>query len=88
MKLKQGEGNDSLVLNAEQTYQQALSSIAQAHAARYSERLALFQALGGGWWNRSGLDQSIKYDAEGGVMHCGSQLLLKYSRALAAAERV
>jgi outer membrane protein TolC len=26
----------------------------QAQAARYSDTVALFQALGGGWWNRKG----------------------------------
>jgi NodT family efflux transporter outer membrane factor (OMF) lipoprotein len=42
------------VLNAEQTYQQAVMGVAQAQAARYSDTVALFQALGGGWWNRRG----------------------------------
>jgi NodT family efflux transporter outer membrane factor (OMF) lipoprotein len=40
------------VLNAEQTYQQAVIGLAQARAARYADTVALFQALGGGWWNR------------------------------------
>jgi hypothetical protein len=31
----------------------ARRSIAQAKAARYADTVALFQALGGGWWNRS-----------------------------------
>jgi outer membrane protein TolC len=26
----------------------------QAQAARYADTVALFQALGGGWWNREG----------------------------------
>jgi NodT family efflux transporter outer membrane factor (OMF) lipoprotein len=41
------------VLNAEQAYQQAVALRVQAEAARYSDTIALFQALGGGWWNRS-----------------------------------
>jgi NodT family efflux transporter outer membrane factor (OMF) lipoprotein len=41
------------LLNAEQTYQQAVISRVRAHASRYSDTAALFQALGGGWWNRS-----------------------------------
>ncbi len=41
------------LLNAEQTYQQALINMVQALAIRYSDTAALFQALGGGWWNRS-----------------------------------
>ena len=40
-------------LNAENTYQQARIARVQAEAARYADAAALFQALGGGWWNRS-----------------------------------
>ena len=40
------------LLNAQQTYQQAVLNLAQAQANRYSDTAALFQALGGGWWNR------------------------------------
>jgi NodT family efflux transporter outer membrane factor (OMF) lipoprotein len=41
------------VLNAEQLYQQAELVRVQAEANRYSDTAALFQALGGGWWNRT-----------------------------------
>jgi NodT family efflux transporter outer membrane factor (OMF) lipoprotein len=41
------------VLNAEQSYAQAESALAQAQANRYSDTAGLFQALGGGWWNRT-----------------------------------
>jgi outer membrane protein TolC len=41
------------LLNAEQTYQQTLINLVQAKANRYADTAALFQALGGGWWNRS-----------------------------------
>jgi NodT family efflux transporter outer membrane factor (OMF) lipoprotein len=40
------------LLNAEQTYQQAHINLVQAQANRFSDTAALFQALGGGWWNR------------------------------------
>ncbi|HXX10873.1 MAG TPA: efflux transporter outer membrane subunit [Burkholderiales bacterium] len=40
------------LLNAEQTYEQTLISLVQAKANRYADTAALFQALGGGWWNR------------------------------------
>ena len=40
------------VLNAEATYQQAELALVQAQANRYADTAALFQALGGGWWNR------------------------------------
>lgn len=41
------------LLNAERAHQQTLSTLAQAQAARYADTAALFQALGGGWWNRT-----------------------------------
>jgi NodT family efflux transporter outer membrane factor (OMF) lipoprotein len=40
------------VLNAELAYQQAELAFVQAEANRYSDTAGLFQALGGGWWNR------------------------------------
>ena len=41
-----------ILLNAQRSYQQALLALVQAQAARYADTAALFQALGGGWWNR------------------------------------
>jgi NodT family efflux transporter outer membrane factor (OMF) lipoprotein len=52
-RLALGDINYLGVLNAQQTYQQAVLSLVQAKAARYADTVALFQALGGGWWNRS-----------------------------------
>jgi NodT family efflux transporter outer membrane factor (OMF) lipoprotein len=40
------------LLGAESAYQQTLLTRVQAQAARYADTVALFQALGGGWWNR------------------------------------
>ncbi len=40
------------LLNAERQHQQARIGLVQARAARFSDTAALFQALGGGWWNR------------------------------------
>jgi NodT family efflux transporter outer membrane factor (OMF) lipoprotein len=40
------------LLSAQTLYQQALLARVQAQAARYGDTIALFQALGGGWWNR------------------------------------
>lgn len=40
------------LLNAQQQYQQTRISLVQAQAARFADTAALFQALGGGWWNR------------------------------------
>ena len=36
----------------QRNYQQARIAQVQAQAARYADTAALFQALGGGWWNR------------------------------------
>lgn len=48
------------LINAQQTYRQALLSLSQAQASRLGDTAALFQALGGGWWNRpSGSDQTV-----------------------------
>lgn len=46
------------LLSAEQTYQQALITLVQAQANRYADTAALFQALGGGWWNRTDLPKN------------------------------
>jgi NodT family efflux transporter outer membrane factor (OMF) lipoprotein len=43
----------SSVLNAEQIYQMAQLALVQAEVIRLSDTAALFQALGGGWWNRA-----------------------------------
>jgi NodT family efflux transporter outer membrane factor (OMF) lipoprotein len=42
-----------VLLNAEQSYRQAEVALVQARASRYADTAGLFQALGGGWWNRS-----------------------------------
>ncbi|MFZ0495462.1 MAG: efflux transporter outer membrane subunit [Methylocella sp.] len=47
-----GQVNSLAVLNAQQTYLTALLARVQAQANRYADTAALFQALGGGWWNR------------------------------------
>jgi len=41
------------LLNAQRQYQQSQIGLIQAQAARFADTAALFQALGGGWWNRS-----------------------------------
>jgi NodT family efflux transporter outer membrane factor (OMF) lipoprotein len=50
-QLAQGEAGALPALTAEAAYDQAMAATAQAHAARYADTVALFQALGGGWWN-------------------------------------
>ena len=40
------------LLDAQRTYQQARIALVLAQANRFADTVALFQALGGGWWNR------------------------------------
>ncbi|MGC9269340.1 efflux transporter outer membrane subunit [Acidiphilium sp.] len=47
-----GGASYTAVLTAEQTYETALIARIKASAQRYADTAALFQALGGGWWNR------------------------------------
>jgi outer membrane protein TolC len=47
------------LLSAEQSYQQATINFVQILANRYADTAALFQALGGGWWNRSDVPAGI-----------------------------
>ena len=55
-QLELGQISSLQVLTAQQTYAQALLAVVQAKASRYTDTIALFQALGGGWWNRQDLD--------------------------------
>jgi NodT family efflux transporter outer membrane factor (OMF) lipoprotein len=51
-RLALGDTTYVFVLLSQLTYQQALLTRVQAQAARLTDTAALFQALGGGWWNR------------------------------------
>ena len=46
------------LLDAQRSYQQARISLVSARAARYADTAALFQSLGGGWWNRAAAESS------------------------------
>jgi len=52
-QLELGAVSSVALLNAEQAYRQALMSQAQSRSNRYADTVALIQALGGGWWNRT-----------------------------------
>jgi NodT family efflux transporter outer membrane factor (OMF) lipoprotein len=51
-QLEAGYVNYLALLSAETAYSQALLARVQAQATRYGDTIALFQALGGGWWHR------------------------------------
>jgi outer membrane protein TolC len=71
-QLELGQVAYLLFINAEQTYQQAIVTLVQARANRYADTAALFQALGGGWWNRSDVVSVATTTTAGG--HPGSRL--------------
>jgi len=48
------------LLSAEQANEQAQINLVQAQANRFADTAALFQALGGGWWQRTDLTQNAK----------------------------
>jgi NodT family efflux transporter outer membrane factor (OMF) lipoprotein len=52
-QMEAGYVNYLTLLSAQTVYQQALINRVQAQATRYGDSVALFQALGGGWWNRT-----------------------------------
>ena len=52
---KDGYAGYLVLLNAQQSWQQARINLVQAQASRYADTAALFQALGGGWWHRQDL---------------------------------
>jgi NodT family efflux transporter outer membrane factor (OMF) lipoprotein len=51
-QMQTGYANILILLTAQQTYLQAVTQVVQARAARLSDTALLYQALGGGWWNR------------------------------------
>ncbi|MFZ2169041.1 MAG: efflux transporter outer membrane subunit, partial [Methylococcaceae bacterium] len=52
------------LLNSERDYQQARINQITAQARRYADTAALFQALGGGWWNRRDLSATLLAEQE------------------------
>jgi NodT family efflux transporter outer membrane factor (OMF) lipoprotein len=63
-QLKFGAVNYVQLFNAQRQYSLAKFALVQAQAARYADTAALFQALGGGWWNRepAGSAQAARAD--------------------------
>jgi NodT family efflux transporter outer membrane factor (OMF) lipoprotein len=52
VQLAEGQVAFQQVLTAQTTYLQTSLAVIQAQANRYSDTVGLFQALGGGWWNK------------------------------------
>ena len=53
-RLAAGDAGILDILNAELIHQQTVQALIQAQASRFADTAALYQALGGGWWNRDG----------------------------------
>jgi outer membrane protein TolC len=64
MQLRLGAIGYLGLLTTENTYDTALLALVQAQAARYADTAALFQALGGGWWNRTDVPPHKNWDIE------------------------
>lgn len=58
-QVESGYVNYLALLSAQSAYDQALLNRVQAQALRYGDAVALFQALGGGWWNREARTASL-----------------------------
>ncbi|WP_311668039.1 MULTISPECIES: efflux transporter outer membrane subunit [unclassified Paraburkholderia] len=54
-----GGGTYLNVLSAEQSDQSARLNLISSQATRYTDTVALFQALGGGWWHRNDVDPKV-----------------------------
>ena len=55
-QLELGQVNRGALLLAQQAHQQTSIALIQARAARYADTIALFAALGGGWWNEKEIE--------------------------------
>ena len=59
-QVEQGQVSVPLLLTAQQAFLQTSLARVQAEAIRLADTVALFQALGGGWWNRTDVDAASK----------------------------
>lgn len=60
LRSKNGYVDYPTELAAAIAYQQAVLSLAQAQGTRFGDTAALYQALGGGWWNRKTAAGSVQ----------------------------
>jgi NodT family efflux transporter outer membrane factor (OMF) lipoprotein len=72
-QFKSGAASHLQVLSAEQTYQNAAVALVKARALRFADTAALFQALGGGWWNRTDVAAADVGAAHAGADHAAVQ---------------
>jgi NodT family efflux transporter outer membrane factor (OMF) lipoprotein len=65
VQYKSGGASYTQVLTSEQTYQNSVIALVKARAQRYADTAALFQALGGGWWNRTDVNVDVSACCKG-----------------------
>jgi NodT family efflux transporter outer membrane factor (OMF) lipoprotein len=65
LRLKLGDVSVLAVLAAEQAYEQAEIALVQARASRLADSVALFEALGGGWWNQQAPARKLSATGDG-----------------------
>jgi NodT family efflux transporter outer membrane factor (OMF) lipoprotein len=59
-QVEEGQASIAILLTAQQAFLQTSLAHVDAQAARLADTVALFQALGGGWWNRTPPDAPSK----------------------------
>jgi len=57
-QFKAGYVNYQTLLTAEAAWQQSVANLVQAQTNRFGDAAALYQALGGGWWNRTAVSEA------------------------------
>jgi len=62
-----GYVNFQTLLAAQQAYEQAQITLVQARTNSYGDTAALFQALGGGWWNRPASKADTKAETKADI---------------------
>ncbi len=61
-QVEQGQASIPILLVAQQAFLQTSLALVDAKAARLADTVALFHALGGGWWNRVALLPPVEKD--------------------------
>ena len=72
------------LLTAQQSYQNTVLARVKAQAARYSDTTALFQALGGGWWNRTDVDPATAGSPDRFGLPSWQEIMPPHKKAAAA----
>ncbi len=59
-QVEQGQVNVPILIEAQRAYLDTSLALVDAQASRFADTVALFQALGGGWWNRADVEDGMK----------------------------